>query len=322
MSELGDILGTEFEEKYEKKRNNRQNASKVDKETLMEIAYEAVNNDGFKGEEPRFRFNSDSDTYDVLLMHSPDTDLQTFRWPLGDSAKTQGMFHGDELFSLAFQQNLLDLLDKIETDEYYLVVGQYEETTQSNSDGKEETYYNINPVQGIVPLKVAKKYADKFEEQLQGSSIEEQSQKQQTEGSSTETSNSTDDSPDLDLGGSEPEVEDSDILRIFNAIGEQQADLLHSVSSGEQLDTLVRITNNNLDGETSREHILDTFEENVEEIDGRGEEDDDLDLGGLDMGDSGDEEVATTDGSGSDSEEATADDDSGSDGGDDPSDWF
>lgn len=321
MSELGDILGEEFEEKYEEKRNSRQNASKVDKEVLMEIAYEAINNEGFKGEEPRFRFNDDGSSYDVLLMHSPESDLETFRWPLGDSAKTQGMFHGDELFSLAFQQNLLDLLDKIETDQYYLVVGQYEERSEVDSDGHEETYYNINPVQGIVPLNVAKKYADKFEEQLQGTSVQEQAQQQKSESSSSSDSSSSDDSQDLDMGGSDDEVTDSDILTIFNAIGDRAPDLLHSVSGGEQLDKLVTVTNNNLDGETDREHILDVFEEEVDSIDGRGEEDDDLDLGGLDMG-SDDEDTSNDEPQEATPTDGGSDDDSGSSGEEEPSDWF
>lgn len=321
MSELGDILGDEFEEKYEEKRNSRQNASKVSTEVLMEIAYEAINNEGFKGEEPRFRFSGNSNSYDVLLMHSPEDDLETFRWPLGDEAKTQGMFHGDQLFSLAFQQNLLDLLDKIETDEYYLVVGQYEERTETNSNGQEDTYYNINPVQGIVPLSVGKKYADKYEDELQGSSVQEQAQKQQNE-------SSTDDEPDIDMGDSGNSVTDDDVLQMFNAIGDQAPDLIRSVSEGNMLDKLVEVTNNNLDGETDREHILDVFEAEVDSIDGRGEDED----GGLDLGDlDGDDDAELDDGlpehdgeDESDNTETEADntDDEASDGDGDPSDWF
>jgi len=319
MSELGDIMGDDFEEEYQEKRSRRrEEASKVDKTTLMEICYEAINNGGFKGEEPRFRFSGAEVDHDVLLMESPDDDLETFRWPLGDSAKTQGMFHVDELFSLAFQENMLDLLSKIETGEYYLVVGRYEERTETDSNGKEETYYNINPVRGIVPLSVGKKYADQYEEQMQGSSPQEQAEQQQSE-------SSDDSGSDIDLSGADDNsVSDDDIVQIFHAVGDKAADLLQSVVEGDStsMDKLVTVTNNNLDGEADRERILDVFEENVDTIEGRGEEedDDDLDLGGLDDESDDEEEVAApTDGGGSD-----ASSDSSDDGGDssDPSDWF
>jgi len=319
MSELGDIMGDDFEEEYQEKRSRRrEEASKVDKKTLMEICYEAINNGGFKGEEPRFRFSGAEVDHDVLLMESPDDDLETFRWPLGDSAKTQGMFHVDELFSLAFQENMLDLLSKIETGEYYLVVGRYEERTETDSNGKEETYYNINPVRGIVPLKVGKKYADQYEEQMQGSSPQEQAEQQQSE-------SSDDSDSDIDLSGADDNsVSDDDIVQIFHAVGDKAADLLQSVVEGDStsMDKLVTVTNNNLDGEADRERILDVFEENVDFIKGRGEEEDgdDLDLGGIgDDSDDEEEVAAPTDGGGSD----TSSDSSG-DGGDssDPSDWF
>lgn len=319
MSELGDIMGDDFEEEYQEKRSRRrEEASKVDKPTLMEICYEAINNGGFKGEEPRFRFSGDSVDHDVLLMESPDDDLETFRWPLGDTAKTQGMFHVDELFSLAFQENMLDLLSKIETGEYYLVVGRYEERTETDSNGNEETYYNVNPVRGIVPLKVGKKYADQYEDQMEGSSPEEQAEQQQSE-------SSDDSDSDIDLSDADDSsVSDDDIVQIFHAVGDKAADLLQSVVYGDStsVDKLVTVTNNNLDGEADRERILDVFEENVDTIDGRGEEedDDDLDLGGLGDDSDDEEEVpAPTDGGGSDTSSESSDD-----GGDssDPSDWF
>lgn len=321
MSELGDIMGDEFESEYQEKRQQaREEASKVDKEVLMEIAYEAINNGGFKGEEPRFRFSGPNVQHDVLLMESPDRDLQKFRHQLGDDAMTMGMFHLDTLFSIVFQSNMIDMLDKIEEDEYYLVAGRYQEKTQTNGSGEEETYYNINPVRGIVPLSIAKKYADKYEEKMAGSSVEEQSEEQNTE--------SSDD--DMDLGGLDDDegVSDDEIIAVFKEIGSQAEDVLKAVASGEEdmMDKLVNVTNNNLSGEADREHILDVFEDNVDEIEGRGEEeeeeDDGMDLGDL-GGDSDDEEeseeddVTPTD-DGGDEEEESADDDEDSD----PSDWF
>lgn len=324
MSELGDILGDEFEEEYQQKRQQRrEEANKVSKAVLMEICYEAINNDGFKGEEPRFRFSGENVDHDVLLMESPE-DLDTFQWPLGDDAKTQGMFHLDQLFSLAFQENMLDLLNKIEPEEYYVVVGRYEERTEANSNGEEETYYNINPVRGIVPLKVAKKYADKYEEELNASSVEEQSQQQNNESSDTSESESDGSSSGIDLSGADEDdsVDESDVLQIFQAIGDREPALLEEVADGNEdmMDKLAAVVDDNVDGNADREFVLDVFEDNVESIPGRGEDeedDDGLDLGGL--GDSSDDESTDAD-SGSDESEADSTDDS--DDGEDPSDWF
>lgn len=330
MSELGDIMGEEFEEEYQEKANEaRQEARKVSTEMMMEICYEAINNEGFKGEEPRFRFAGENVDHDVLLMESPEDDLETFRWPLGDDAKTQGMFHLEQLFSLAFQENMLDLLSKIETDTYYVVVGDYEETTQQQGDGTEETYYNINPVRGIVPLPLAKEYADKYEDKLESTSVEEQSEQQ--------SSSSNGSGSDIDLDDdSDSTASDEDIVEVFQAIGNKDGgeEILQGVANGsdDQIDQLVDLTQENVDGDAGREQILDVFEDQVEEIDGRGEEDDsgmDLDLGSDsddDSDDSSDEtESESSDDSGSDqddeSEDTSADD--GGDGEDeDPSDWF
>ena len=330
MSELGDIMGEEFEEEYQEKANEaRQEARKVSTEMMMEICYEAINNEGFKGEEPRFRFAGENVDHDVLLMESPEDDLETFRWPLGDDAKTQGMFHLEQLFSLAFQENMLDLLSKIETDTYYVVVGDYEETTQQQGDGTEETYYNINPVRGIVPLPLAKEYADEYESQLESTSVEEQSEQQ--------SSSSNGSGSDIDLGGdSDTSVSDEDIVGVFQAIGNKDGGeaILQGVSdgSGDETDKLVSLTQENVDGDVGRERVLDVFEDQVEEIDGRGEDDDsgmDLDLGSDsddDSDDSSDEaESESSDDSGSeddDEPEETSSDDGEDDEGEDPSDWF
>lgn len=324
MSELGDIMGEEFEEEYQEKANNRDEARKVNTEVMMEICYEALNNDGFKGEEPRFRFAGESVDHDVLLMESPDDDLQTFRWPLGDSAKTQGMFHLDQLFSLAFQENMLDLLGKIETGEYYVVVGEYEETKEEQGDGTSETYYNINPVRGIVPLAVGKKYADKFEEQLESSSVEEQSEDQ-----SSESINGS--GADIDLGDdSEPEVTDSDVMGVFKGLRSEAPEILEGVAEGddESMDKIVPVVNNNIEGSTDEEHVFDVFEDKIESIPGRGEDDEDsgIDLGGVgedteeSEDDDTEDEMEEIDES-VDDEESTSDDSSDDDE-EDPSDWF
>jgi hypothetical protein len=337
MGELGDILGDEFEDKYEEKRKQaREEATKVGKKMLMEICYEAIKNEGFKGEEPRFRFSGENLDHDVLLMESPQRDLQKFRHQLGEDAMSMGMFHVDTLFSLAFQSNMIELIDRIEEDEYYLVVGQYEENIETSGDGSEEVYYNINPVRGILPLNVAKDYADKFEEEMQGTSIEEQAKDQESEEDTTQK----EDDSDIDLGGTEVDtIDESEIIQVFQGIGNKAPEILESVAEGDStaMDKLTTVTNNNIEGEASKERILDVFEDNVEPIEGRGEEEDEdgLDLGGIgetdsvDGGESGSSDEAepaapTSDGDvdsevSSSQDESDGDDDSTSS---DPSDWF
>ena len=325
MSKLADIMGEDFEEEYQGKRQQaREEASKVSNEVMMEIAYEAINNEGFKGEEPRFRFSTDNMDHDVLLMESPDRDLQKFRHELGDDAMTMGMFHLDTLFSIAFQSNMIDLIDKIEEGEYYIVVGRYQEKTQTKGNGEEETYYNINPVRGILPLEVGKKYADKFEEQMGGTSVEEQSEEQQSE--------SSDDEPDLGgLGDDEDdEVSDDDVVEIFHYVGDEAPSVLEKVAEGNEdmMDKLTNVVNQNVDGDVGKERVLDIYEDNVDSIDGRGEdeEDDEPDLSGLGDSDDDDEDSedeeddSPTDDGGDDDEEEASDDDSDEDS--DPSDWF
>jgi len=339
MSELGDILGDEFEEEYEKQsaRGSRQ-ASKVQDKEMMEICYKAINDDGFEKDEPRFSYPTNAGEVDVLLMNSPENDLQTFRFELGDTGMSQGMFHMGDLFSCGFQENMLDMLDKVELDTYYVIVGEYEEVTQTDDDGNTDTYYNINPVRGIVPLKAAKSLADKYEQQMGGTSIEEQSQAQSTSSDSTEsdqteesTSTDSDDTPDIGIGDSDnDEVSKESILPIFSAVGEQQSSILEGVSNGDSdaIDNLVGITQDNVDENPDKERVLDVFEEEVEEIDGRGEDeedDDGIDLGGIGGDDSSSEDDTevvsaspTTDGGGrGGNEDATDDDDTGS-----PEDWF
>jgi hypothetical protein len=283
MGKLGDILGSEFEEDYEEKRNQRRDeANKVDKSTLMEICYKAIEGGGFDGEEPRFRFDAGDIDHDILLMESPDTDLQTFRWPLGDSAKTQGMFHLNQLFSLAFQENMLDLLDKIKVGEYYLVVGRYEETTQSKSDGKEETYYNVNPVRGIVPIEVAQQYSQEYESNMSGTSVEEQSEEQS---SSAGDGGGSDSGVDLGgLGEDEPETTDEDIIEVFRVVGDQAPSVLESVASGDEdaMEKLCTVVRTNTDTGVEDERTLDVFEDNVESIPGR-HEDEDSDGDGIEL---------------------------------------
>lgn len=316
MGELGDVLGEDFETEYENTREERrEKLKKVEKGTLMEIAYQAVEGGKFDGEEPRFRFEADEVTHDVLLMESPDRDIQKFRHSLGEDAMTLGMFHLDQLFSCAFQDEMLDVLDKIEEDQYYLVVGNYEEKTETKDDGNTETYYNINPVRGIIPLNVAQKYAEKYESKMEGTSIEEQSEQQKDEVESG-------DDGGIDLGGlndDESDVPDDDIVEVFHAVGDNAPEVLEQVAEGvdDAIDKLLEVTHKNLDGSTEDDHILDVFEDKVEDIPGRGEDEDSgIDIGGIGGDDEGDEDDGSEDLSSSDDESEDEDSSSGVE------DWF
>jgi len=310
MGELGDILGEDFEEEYNSTREQRrEQARRVDTETMMEICYEAIEGGGFEGDEPRFRFDAGEIDHDVLLMESPNKDLQKFRHDLGENAMSMGMFHLDQLFSCAFNEEMLDVLDKIQQETFYVVAGRYEEKTEVEGGGNKKTYYNISPVRGILPLDKAKEYAEKFEEAMEGKSVEEQSKQQQTDDSSSS-------------GDSEKEA----VIKVFKEAGNKSPKVLEQVADGheETIDKLVDVTQTNVDFDIGRERILDIFENGVGEIDGRGEDEDDSpDLSGLvdDDGSSDKDSSDTSSDGGSDSSSTDADEDE-SDNSTDVSDWF
>lgn len=317
MGELGDVLGEEFEEQYESKvQERRQKAQRVTSDTMKKIAHLAINEGGFKGEQPRFTYDEGEVQHDVLLMQAPENDLQKFRHKLGDSAVSLGMFHLDKLFSCAFNEGLVELVDKIGEGEYYLVVGRYQQKTEVK-DGEERTYNNISPVRGITPISKAKELAEQYEEEMGGTSVEEQAQEQTASDGESDGSISLDDSDDED------EVQKSDITRVFQAVADGSPEVLKQVASGNS-DALSKLTNvvndNTSGGEVSMERVADVFEEEVDEIEGRHEEEEDdsgIDLGGLVGGDDGDEDDEEEE----QAEESTSDD-SGDDDEADPDDWF
>jgi hypothetical protein len=332
MSKLADIMGDDFAEEYEEQREAaRREANRVDKKTLMEIAYHAIHGDGFEGEDPRFTYTGDTLEHDVLLMESPDDNLGKFKNPFDNGGMSMGMFHMDKLFSCAFNEEMLDIVDKIEESTFYLVVGGYEEVVQGDGSGDEEKYYNINPVRGFIPLEVAKNYADEYESQMDGASVEEQAQDQQEE-----TSNGSSDSNGVSVSDSLGDTEEasrSNIIQVFQAVGNDAPAVLEGTADGDSdsMDKLVEVTQSNTEGEAARERVLDVFEEEVEEIDGRGEdeeEDDGIDLNDISSS-SGEEEDTSTDVDttseepDTDTEEETEGEDEGDDDGDvDAESWF
>lgn len=286
---------------------------------MKKICHLAINEGGFKGEEPRFTYDEGDIQHDVLLMQAPEKDIQKFRHKLGDSAVSLGMFHLDKLFSCAFNEGLVELVDKVEQGEYYLVVGRYQQKTEMK-DGEERTYNNMSPVRGIAPIAKAKQMAEAYEEEKGGSSVEEQAEEQSSSSSSSSggVSISGSDEPD--------ELPKEAIVRVFQAVADSSPDVLQQVASGnsDALSKLTNVVNDNTDGEeVGVERVADVFEEEVDDIEGRHEEeeeeDDDsgIDLGGLGGGDDEtedeeEEEETTTESS----------DDGGSDDESDPDDWF
>lgn len=325
MGKLSDVFGDDFEEEYKHKENEqRERRRKVETGVLKEICWTAVEGEGFDGEEPRFSFDAGEMEYDVLLMRSPDRDLQKFRHQLGDDAMSMGMFHLDTLFSCAFQGDMVSLIEKIEEDEYYIVVGNYQER---EDDG--ETYYNVNPVAGIVPIAQAKKYADEVDERMTGSSIEEQAQQQSEETEST----SDEDEDDVDLGSLDEEddqVSEEEVLKVLKMIGNKKKSIMNSVASGDEdaLEKVTGVVDKNTDGSITEDRVAQIFHENVEPIDGYEdgeEEEDDLDLGGLDddedddlLGDEDETDEVEEDTTEDESEPAESEDDEDSD----VEDWF
>jgi len=326
MGELGDVLGDDFEEQYESKvQQRRQKAQRVTSDTMMKIAHLAINEGGFKGEEPRFTYDEGDIQHDVLLMQAPEKDIQKFRHQLGDSAVSLGMFHLDKLFSCAFNEGLVELVDKIEEGKYYLVVGRYQQKTEMK-DGEERTYNNMSPVRGIAPISKAKEMAQQYDDEMAGTSVEEQAEEQSSDSSSDDSSSG---GVSINSSDDDSEVDRSDIVRVFQAVADGSSEVLREVAAGnsDALSKLTNVVNDNVSGdEVSIERVADIFEEEVDEIDGRHEEeeeeeDDGIDLGGLGGGDS-------DDGDDSDDEEeeveetTSTDDSSGDEEEGDPDDWF
>lgn len=324
MSDLGDVFGDDFEQKYNQKEQMRQEQRrKVGKEDLMEACWHAVEGDGFDGEEPRFTFDAGEVEYDVLLMQAPENNMQKFIHEFGDDGQTLGMFHLGELFSCAFLGDMKKLISKVEEGEHYIVVGSYQENPKENSS---EVYYNINPVAGIAPIAQAKKYADKMDEQMQGSSIQEQAE-QQSEDEQMDTSDDGDDDMDLDgLDDEDDKPAEEDVVKVFKVVSNKKEQIIRDVAGGDDsaLEKLTGFVNKNTDGGADEEYVADTFEEHIQDIEGRGEdEEDEIDLGdsdededddddGMDLSDDNDEEEETV-------EEEASDDDDGEEG---VEDWF
>ena len=282
MGELEDVFGDDFADEYESETQERQRKrNRVEEDTLKRICYKAVNGDGFKGSEPRFVYEGDSVPHDVLLMQAPESSMEKFKHSFDNGGMSMGMFHLDELFSCTFNEDMVQLLDRIEEGKHYIVVGRYEEKTVQKS-GSEEKYLNINPVRGIVPLKVAKKYAEKYDEESQGSTIEEQREDQGTADSSSDKTEDT--TPDT--------ATDEGILEVLKYVAQEKGAVIEAVADGDEdaLTKLVGVVDNNTDGEVTEQHVRDVFEAEVQEIDDEEEEEDDMGLGGLDMGDDEDEE--------------------------------
>jgi hypothetical protein len=317
MGKLGDILGDDFEEEYENKRREvEEQRRKVSQETMMEICFEAVEGGGFDGEEPRFTFDAGEVDHDVVLMESPQNDLHKFRHEFEQSGGVSlGMFHMGDLWSCVFNEDMVAMVDKIEEDEYYVVVGRYQENIQDAGTEDEEKYINISPVRGIVPLEVAKEYAEKYDSAMSGSDKQSQAEQQNKD------EESSDDEDDVDVGdlggdggdgGDGGEVDSDKVIKVFHTIGDEAPQVLKETAAGDNdaISKLVKVTNKNLDGDADKERILDIFEDEVEEIEGRGEdeeeEDDDLDLDGL--GDEDEDEDDDGDGEEDESEDAEEDD--------------
>lgn len=312
MGELGDILGDDFEEQYESEtQRRREQRNRVGEEELKAICYKAVEGDGFEGEKPRFTYEGGDVPHDVLLMETYDGDLGKFKNSFKNGGMSVGMFHLDTLMSCAFGEDMMDIVNKIQPNTYYIVVGRYEEKTEMR-DGTKETYYNVNPVRGIVPLPQAKKFAENYESSKSQSSIEEQKQDQGTS-DTTETEDEEDDTPS-------PEEQ---TVKIFEAVSNKKPELLHNVADGDEdaFNTLVSVVNDHAQSDISEDTVYDTFEAEIEEIDDEEEEDDDIDLGGLDDSDGlmGDE---TDEPSGSENESESSDADDEDDGDNSVDDWF
>lgn len=308
MSELSDVFGDDFADEYENEREERrQSRNRVDEETLKEICFKAVEGDGFKGSEPRFKYEADAVPHDVFLVQAPESKFHKFKRQFENGGMSVGMFHLEDVYGCNFNEDMMELVDRIEEGKHYIVVGSYSEERRT-SDGEERVYKNIN-VRGIVPVKAAKKYAQKRKKEKQGTSVEEQKKEQ---------SGSNSDDEDIEM---DSEASDEDVFNVFKAVKNKKPEILQDVADGDEeaLSKLNALVDKNTDGEVGDTQVRDVFESEIEEIDDdeEEEEDDDFDLG--DIG--GDEEEEDDETS---TEEDTESDQSDDDGDDEDSidDWF
>lgn len=321
MSELEEVFGDDFASEYESERQERRSKrNKVDQETVKDICYAAIQGSGFKGSEPRFRYEGDAVPHDVLLMQAPETKIEKFKHSFANGGMSLGMFHLEEIISCAFNEEMIEVIDRIEEGKHYIVIGNYEEKAETDGSGETKVYKNINPVRGIVPVSVAKKYAEEHDEDMQGTSVEEQ--REQQSGSSTEstdTEESTDDDPE-----EEEESLGEQIVTVLEFVANKKPEVIRAVAEGDQdaLTKLVGVVDNNVSGDVSEDHVVQVFESEIQEIeDDEEEEDDGLDMGGLGI-DEDDESDETEE------EEPTSTPDEAADEADEPEeeesvdDWF
>ena len=304
--ELSEVFGDDFAQDYQSERQEREQARRrVDEETLKEICFKAVQGDGFSGSEPRFTYTADAVDHDVFLLQAPENKFEKFKNPYDDGGMSVGMFYvGDDIYSCSFSEDMMQLVEKIEEGKHYIVIGNFEEA-RVEKGGETNIYFNLNPVRGIVPVKVAKKWAQQRSEEKSGSSVEEQKEDQ-----------------GVDDSESSAEVTDSDIMNVFNAVKKRKSEVLRNVADGDEeaLSKLTALADNNLDGDVTEEHVREVFESEIEEIDDGEDEEDDMDLGDLDT--SSDDEDDSSEEESSDDEtepEESESDDEDEDGIDD---WF
>lgn len=311
MSELADVFGDDFAEDYEETRQEkREKRNRVEEETLKEICYKAVNG-GFKGEEPRFTYEGDAIPHDVFLVQAPDSKFHKFKRQFENGGMSVGMFHMEDVYGCNFNEEMVNLVDRIEEGKHYIAIGNFKEERRT-SNGEENVYKNIN-IRGFVPIAAAKKYAQQRDEQKSESSIEEQKEDQGIEDGDT---------------GTVTEVTDEDVMEVIKAVKGKKPDVLRDVADGDEeaFDNLVKLVDKNKEGDVDEDHVYEVFESQIEEIDDEEEEDDDDDIGldDLDMDDDEDDssEETTSD---DESEEDTSSDESSDEDEDDADDideWF
>lgn len=313
MTNLEDVFGQEFAQKYEQTiQQRREQREHVDDQTKLRIVNEAVNGGALvNGEEPHFKFTTDEGvTHDVLLMKLPNPEqkpIHSYLRELDSGAVTMPMSYLGEWMSCLF--NDPKDAQKLNPGEEYIVIGRITQWTPDDGEPRDQ----VSPVRGVITLPEAQELAkkaleaagisrpssDDSEEAMDeamdemgpnfSSSEGEQEEPEQQEGTQEDQEPEQEDSGESIFSEEEeeesvddtPDVSYEDVKQSVHALAEDHPEVWEVQEPGQRLAKLTNVIMNQMgldadDNDLAQEvgqHVLDTVGEY--HSDDEEEEDDD-----------------------------------------------